>query len=511
MAMGDLAGKLTGRTGRLPRIILVVIIIIAFAALGSYLLQGSKAAGPFVSAEPEAGTPTSAACTSPDTAASGGQAVRFGCATGGQQARRTADFIDTLGVNVHMDYGRYANSTEVIDDLNYMGFRHVRDNSGNNAQLPDRRAMGAAGIKFHYTALKNNTITIPYSVVELKSYIDRRISDILDNNLLQHTISIEAFNEFDHPGAHNNDPVWFTKVREIQQYLYAQAKLRLGPDFKVLGFGLIGKDLATKAEQVGDISANMDYGNMHSYPGGDNPDSSFPDKVPSQANFQSPTTTCAALSPSNTVDERLRLVATCMSKAKPMMITETGYHTDGVTTVGHKWTSEAAMGTYIPRLFLDNFRIGVTRTYSYELLDQGVKTPTFEGHIGLFKVTGEPKQAATGMRTLTTLLADPAATSASFQPGALNYTLSGTTAGIHKVLMQKSDGSFWLALWNDAPVWNNQTFTDLTSAPVPVTLTLGNAATATAYRNNTTVASALGAGTSFPLSIGPKVTLVKIQ
>ena len=61
------------------------------------------------------------------------------------------------------------------------------------------------------------------------------------------------------------------------------------------------------------------------------------------------------------------------------------------------------------------------------------------------------------IHNLTTLLADTGATAASFTPGSLSYTLSGTTAADNTLVMQKSDGSYWLSLWNESDAAHNVT------------------------------------------------------
>ena len=65
----------------------------------------------------------------------------------------------------------------------------------------------------------------------------------------------------------------------------------------------------------------------------------------------------------------------------------------------------------------------------------------------------------TAIHNLTTLLADTGATAATFTPGSLGYTLSGTTASDNALLMQKSDGSYWLSLWNENDAAHNVTVT----------------------------------------------------
>lgn len=90
-AIGELRPAIRGpirRTG-------ACLIVLALAAAGVYFVHGSRAAGPFVAAEPETGTVSGSAAVINDPAASGGKAIGFatpaaptgsGCYVGGVPA-----------------------------------------------------------------------------------------------------------------------------------------------------------------------------------------------------------------------------------------------------------------------------------------------------------------------------------------------------------------------------------------------------------------------------------------
>ncbi len=80
---------------------------------------------------------------------------------------------------------------------------------------------------------------------------------------------------------------------------------------------------------------------------------------------------------------------------------------------------------------------------------------------------GSPKAPGLAIHDLTTLLADTGATAASFATGSLTYTLSGTQSGDNTLLFEKSNGTYWLTLWNEQQALG---------AAHSVTLTLGSAA-----------------------------------
>ena len=75
---------------------------------------------------------------------------------------------------------------------------------------------------------------------------------------------------------------------------------------------------------------------------------------------------------------------------------------------------------------------------------------------------GTAKPAGLALHDLTTLLADTGATAASFTPASLSYTLSTADS---TVLMEKSDGTFWLSVWDES------------AGAHSATVTLGSAAT----------------------------------
>ncbi|MDQ2799840.1 MAG: hypothetical protein M3Y13_09375, partial [Armatimonadota bacterium] len=46
---------------------------------------------------------------------------------------------------------------------------------------------------------------------------------------------------------------------------------------------------------------------------------------------------------------------------------------------------------------------------------------------------------------------------------------------VHSLLLQKSDGAFYLLLWNDVLVWDGKAFADINNPPVPVTVSFADA------------------------------------
>src|SRR5262249_26380875 len=89
---------------------------------------------------------------------------------------------------------------------------------------------------------------------------------------------------------------------------------------------------------------------------------------------------------------------------------------------------------------LDGVKDHNAKTYFYALFNDA------SGLFGLMNQDGTPKPAGVAIHNLTTLLADP---HPQFIAGRLDYAMTGKTVNDNTLLMEKSDGSFWLALWNE--------------------------------------------------------------
>jgi len=136
---------------------------------------------------------------------------------------------------------------------------------------------------------------------------------------------------------------------------------------------------------------------------------------------------------------------------KPMAATEAGCATD---TNG---TSEGAHGKYIPRMFLEYFRKGIVRTYSYEFVDEFTDPNNREARFGLLRRDLTPKPAYTALKNLITVLADPSPANAKpFTLGKLDFTLTVSpveewtrTQYVRTMLLQKRNGDYYLVLWHE--------------------------------------------------------------
>jgi hypothetical protein len=155
------------------------------------------------------------------------------------------------------------------------------------------------------------------------------------------------------------------------------------------------------------------------------------------------------------------------------MSTETGYYNNPVQ---FGWIPEHLSAKYIPRLYAKYFNRGIERTYLYELANQGPSTSDREQNFGLVRFDMTEKPGFNALENLIDLLEEPGAP--AFTPASLDYTLtgSGAVAALHHTLLQKSNGTFYLLLWAEVPVFNrtanqNQGM-EIINNPLAVTLTL---------------------------------------
>jgi hypothetical protein len=182
---------------------------------------------------------------------------------------------------------------------------------------------------------------------------------------------------------------------------------------------------------------------------------------------------------------------------------------------------------------LSGFKDNVVRTFSYELIDEEKGPPypkcssndpnrcSGEGYYGLLRYDGTEKPAFTTLQNLIAILKDPGS---SLQPGSLEIQFSGGPPTMHYLLLEKSNGNYYLAIWNDKKVYKPATWQtgqgeDLYPQNVPVTVSfpVASGLTFTVYApNDASGVNPTGAYTraitanSIQINLPPKVLLIQI-
>jgi hypothetical protein len=336
-------------------------------------------------------------------------------------ATSAAAFIATLGINTHIDFDAdgYQNLANVESDIAYLGVKIIRDSAevATDAQTWLQVAQ-ATGAKFD-------------DYIAEGSPADMAANLALVTQLAQEGIltSIEGGDEEDdaYPVSLGNSA---QITAQFQQQVYALGQ-QLGLPVINMSFGA-GWTAANNWEgdypTVGNLAGYANYANAHTYPlAGQLPGSSI---------------------------ATLNTLAQMAASNRPVITTEIGWSTATF--------SETTIAKYVLDATMDGITDGDAGMYFYGLFDDG------SGNWGLFNADGTPRPAATALHDLTSLLADTGANAATFTPGSLNDSLSGTETGDNSMLIEKSDGSFWLSLWNE---------TEAANTPHTVTVNLGVQAT----------------------------------
>jgi hypothetical protein len=139
---------------------------------------------------------------------------------------------------------------------------------------------------------------------------------------------------------------------------------------------------------------------------------------------------------------------------------------------------ETVASKYVPRLFLEHFLRGIPRTYAYEFIDLKPNPANggsnLENHFGLLRNDGTEKFAYVALKNLIGLFEEPSTKPGDplFTPDVLDYSLSGETQGMHRLLLQKRDGRFYLVLWQEVPSYDPNTRRPILVPDKRVTLTL---------------------------------------
>lgn len=363
----------------------------------------------------------------------------------------TSSFIDSLGINTHLDFGgSYGNLAVVENAIKYLGLLNLRDSPGNAGDLSTwQQVAQATGAKFD--AYIGETSPSGMSA-ELST-----IAQLAKEGIVNY---IEGGNEEDdsYPVSQGNNQYI---AAQFQQQVYALGQ-QLGLPVINLSFGA-GWTAANNWQgdygTVGNLSAITDYANAHTYPGvGQSPDS---------------------------VITRLNGLAQLAASSRPVITTEIGWDMS-------QGFNQTQVATYVLDTALDGIKNGDVKTYYYAMFNDG------SGQFGLMNPDGSPTPAGTALHNLTTLLGD---TGGSFTPGSLNYTLNGTQ-GDNTLLMEKSNGSYWLSIWNES------------AAPHSVTLSLGSSASQIQVFNPLTGTSAVQSASntnSITLTVPTSPVLVEIS
>lgn len=367
--------------------------------------------------------------------------------------------LDSIAVNTHINYtdGAYADVRKVSDDLAWAGIRHVREGTpADSIPLSSYLWLAQHGVKF--------TFVIRGDVTESLRQLDR-FAAIAPESIA----AVEGLNEIDNfPVSYDGlkgDAAGLAAQQAIYAHVHGNASLKGVPVYDLTGYKIAHVDTRARA---------ADFANHHVYPqNGDQP----------AYNASGAFWMAWAI---NSV-RKYQL---------PIVLTEFGYFSSPQAGWNSLGVDEATQAKGVLNGLFDAASLGVTRTYLYELLDEK-PDPQYannEMHYGLFRYDNTPKPAAKAIRNLNAILrASAASASAGAGPSndSASCVLSGMPESTRSLLLTRSDGHYFIALWNEVPFWDRATGKPLNAPPVSVQVDLGAKASRVALYDPTVSAGPL--------------------
>lgn len=386
-----------------------------------------------------------------------------------ENATSADSFVDSIGVTIHMSYTNtpyYSQWPQVLAALKALGIRHYRDGyyPWDPTKVPyyeHHRQLLAAGLKGDII-VPYNPQTTPQSVVEFCKLAT-------DCEVLEDPNEINA----------SRMPNWVDKLKLMLPVIdQAAEQLHLpvyGPSF-------------TRADaytEVGNIASTMTYNNLHIYFGGRHPGTNgWGPKNYGSINYW-------------------KQLGEIDGPGKPDVVTETGYMTQPSKAYD---VPEDMQTAYTLRTLMEMYNDGIARTYIYELLDEA-SSPNY----GIMHADVTPKPAYTGLQHLIELLTDKGP---RFTPASLNYTIADAGPDVHHLLLQKRDGTFYLAVWIEQPGYDTAHTMRTPVAPRPTTLNLVGGAIAKTIveieNDGSMTTRPLPRSASVPLTLTGRVSIVEI-
>ena len=359
---------------------------------------------------------------------------------------RATGFLGTLGVNTHIPYtdGGYANLAHVEADLAYLGITHVRDSLSNgyagSAPLSSYVALAKHGITFDVLLFSGGNQTAATLATALK------LAATLNTDVPGSVAAIEGANEVNNFALTYNGVGGLAGAVALQKAIYATVKadplLPKVPVYYFTGYAAgsigVGPNPATTPGLANDDT-------QHPYPNNGAAPHAWVNRTQALGN-EHPATGAA-------------------------VYTETGYSTNGGTSGA---VNADVQAKYTLDLLMDDARNGITTTYLYQLMD-AYQPGSAQGDdgFGLFNPNNQPKEAATAIHDLTTILADSGAKAATFTLKPLAYTLTNLPATGNSLELQKSSGATDIVVWAEPAIWNEKTGKELTAPTVSTTLHFG--------------------------------------
>lgn len=363
----------------------------------------------------------------------------------GIQAASANTFLNSLGVNTHIAQGY--NQNNYVAPIRYLGVRNIRDGAAN----------------LYSTYLLHQQTGVLADLLVGCDQIEPNANSVLPY-IIQYVSSTGSLLSLEGPNEPNNWPITYkgqqgggtgatstwVPVAQCQRDLYSAVKgnasLSQYPVFDVTLGGAETDNVGLQFLAIPSGAATImpagtqyaDYASLHNYVSSNNSNLYEDNQAWLAADTQ------LNGFPGDTLYSEFGMTwfkhyvgySSSQLQTLPRVTTETGW--DSVGNSG----GEPVQGKVLTNTYLAQFKRGWTYTFIYELID-GEGSASNQG---LFHSDYSPKASATYIHNLTTILAD---TGSPLNLGIVNYSIANQPATVHDLLLQKSNGSLELVVWDE--------------------------------------------------------------
>ncbi len=370
-----------------------------------------------------------------------------------EQAATSQSLVNTAGVVTHLNYPDtvYGQAwPQIFSALQTLGVHHIRDGYFDVNQYPavvqEHQQLAAAGIR--------TTYVVPWMPWLPVGNIQQLASANGDMEAIEGPNECDVFGQCGGGGSLGiaNSLAFLPTLQYAAQTLsvpLVAPSLMLPESFPV----------------AGNLDSLVSFNSLHLYFGGRNPGSNGWGYYDPQGN---------SYGSFNFWRDQSQINAPGL----PIQIGETGYMSFPSTNVPFT-VPENVTASYIPRTLLLAFKHGFDKTFFYQLIDEQTSPPGF----GLLRNDFSEKPGFTALKNMLSLLSDQGGT--NFNPGWLPFDILGGDGNVNHLLLQKSDGSYWLAVWLEEPSWDPVNAQYVPVAPENIGIRLGGGfASTTDYQFN---------------------------
>jgi hypothetical protein len=356
-----------------------------------------------------------------------------------EQPRRADDFVESIGVVTHHNYldRPYNDWSLVKQRLQEIGIRYVRDSVDMPDRLNELEALGIGVVGLVDRRKYFGSVPLQLDFKLFDDYISRA-------KRVRPLIALESANEYD---ALRDKLDWKTEVvdwtRRLRESMNQDSRLRTLP---LLHPSLIWKE---SSDQLGNVlTPVVDAGNSHAYPGGNKP--------------------------GHQLEYYLSFARANAGAGKPIYVTETGYHysLSDPRDFLQPGVPEDVGAKYTLRNYAEFFKAGAYKTFNYELLSECTDENDGECRYGLLNEKLDYRAAGTALKNLIALLAERGKN--RFTPNDLAFSLSGSTADIKTLLLQKSNGNNYVLIWADKSLYKQRYLGREVVASQNLSMSVGN-------------------------------------